>query len=179
MKLFRELGNLRGVGVCANNIGNIHLNANRYSEAIDSYIEAVNISAEARQLLLPKPLSQGTEISPHLEEERSTIMEGGSSSGELNVKLKIIEDQSGNRLYQLAFAYLTQIQNTSKLINARKAIKIFNELLSVHLRKSEKRGRVLNVLLRLLECYILVKDYEMALSTVNKAQMMINVSDII
>lgn len=43
MNLFREIGNEHGVGICCNNIGNIHLKNKRFIEAIDCYKQALEI----------------------------------------------------------------------------------------------------------------------------------------
>lgn len=41
--LYYELGNLNGVGICENNIGNIHLRNSRYAEAIAAYRTAISV----------------------------------------------------------------------------------------------------------------------------------------
>lgn len=43
MNLFREIGNDHGVGICCNNIGNIHLKNKRFIEAVDCYKQALEI----------------------------------------------------------------------------------------------------------------------------------------
>lgn len=45
LNLFKEIGNENGVGICSNNIGNIHLKNKRYIEAIERYeisLEIIN-----------------------------------------------------------------------------------------------------------------------------------------
>jgi len=48
LKLFEEFENLTGMGICWNNIGNIHLKAGRYEEAVNCYSAALQIARELR-----------------------------------------------------------------------------------------------------------------------------------
>ena len=46
LKLFEEFQNMTGMGICWNNIGNIHLKAARYEEAVKCYTFALDIARE-------------------------------------------------------------------------------------------------------------------------------------
>ena len=46
LKLFEEFENMTGMGICWNNIGNIHLKAGRYEEAVSCYTSALKIAKE-------------------------------------------------------------------------------------------------------------------------------------
>lgn len=83
------------MGICYNNIGNIHLKNARYHEAIDSYINAVNIIEEERSQL----------ISQRKETEKEILF-----SEPYRKYTKIW----ANRLFQLAEAKLEKIIRETK-----------------------------------------------------------------
>lgn len=62
LNLYKDLGNTHGMGICYNNIGNIHLKNSRYQEAIESYEEAVKKIEEERGKLIDQRKESEKEI---------------------------------------------------------------------------------------------------------------------
>lgn len=139
------------MGICYNNIGNIHLKSGRYHEAIDSYINAVNIIEEERSQL----------ISQRKETEKEILF-----SEPYRKYTKIW----ANRLFQLAEAKLEKIIREAK--NYKKNKQNTKELEAIiELYDSSKNtftnlgggisfSKSIAISIKMSYCYLLLEDIE-------------------
>ena len=99
MNLFKDIGNSHGVGICYNNIGNIHLKNKRYIEAIDCYEKALEIIED--------------EIKDYMDQNKDNFSPRILLSDE---NFRKTMKTKADRACQLAKAMLQKIQN-KKFIN--------------------------------------------------------------
>ena len=50
-EIFQEVGNIKAMGICHNNMGNIHYRNKRYREAVEAYTGAVKLAIQLYQYL--------------------------------------------------------------------------------------------------------------------------------
>ena len=105
------------MGICHNNIGNIHLKSFRFSEAIDSYEQAVSIiDAERAQVLKKQPNTR--KIS--------------NKEIYLNESYRKYTKIWANRLFQLAEAKLEKIFHESIIEKSKKHVKDLDDVIELY-----------------------------------------------
>ena len=165
MNLYRDLGNSHGMGICHNNIGNIHLKNFRYNEAIESYIQAVSIINEERNVFL---------ITNNRKASEKEIF--------VNERYRRYTKIWANRVFQLAEAKLEQITHCVAENHIKDHIKQLDEIIDLYASARNTFvnlgglgiSKTITISIKTSFAYLLEEEFEKAQEMINEAEILYN-----
>lgn len=149
LSLYKEIENTNGMGVCYNNIGNIHIRNQRYEEAIVFYEESVR--------LINITLKEFNDSSDHSQFSERILL--SDENYRQTIKMR------ADRVTQLAKALLLIVSDKSAETNyilVDKAIKLFNNANETYNEIGGAIGKIINNKIKIVKLFIIKKEIEKA-----------------
>jgi len=177
LKIYREMNNIRGMGIVYNNIANVHFQSGRFDEAIECYKEAIEMAKKELEGHSQVEIEVKQKIEKHRLKQQKTKGKKKKLGISLDALEKIrwmLEEQLNNRYYQLGRAYINLASKQPSGLNSQlwsEVLDIYAKVVASDKESKKNNSRVIICMLDISNAYTEVGDFRMAKQILEEADL--------